>query len=54
MQVANIWVGMDKIPYITNLQVSCVQNLLFHKFVLVKHKCCALFKHEGHVYDFRV
>jgi hypothetical protein len=29
-------------------------NLLFHKFVLVKHECCALFKHESHVYNFHV
>jgi hypothetical protein len=59
MQVANIWVGMDKIPYITNLQVSwvhskCVQNLLFDSFVLFKHECCALFKHKSHVYYFCV
>jgi hypothetical protein len=44
---------------ITNLQTSWVRfksmrNLLFHKFVLVKHECRALFKHESCVYDFRV
>jgi len=41
---------------ITNLHVSWVcsksmQNLLFHRFVLFKHECCALFKHESHVHD---
>jgi hypothetical protein len=45
--------------YITNLQVSwvhpkSVQNLLFHKFVLFKHECHALFKHGSHVHDFCV
>ncbi len=45
--------------YITNLQVSwvhskSVQNLLFHKFVLFKHECYALFKHGSHVHDFCV
>jgi hypothetical protein len=37
--------------HITNLQVSwvhskLVQNLLFYMFVLFKHECYALFKHE--------
>jgi hypothetical protein len=47
------------IKKITILQVSwaCfkfVRNLLFHRFVLVKHECRALFKDESHVYDFHV
>jgi hypothetical protein len=44
---------------ITNLQASWVcskslRNLLFHRFVLFKHECCALFKHRRHVHDFCV
>jgi hypothetical protein len=27
-------------------------NLLFHRFILVKHKCHSLFKHESWVYNF--
>jgi hypothetical protein len=42
-----------------NLQASWVhsksmQNLFFHRFVLVKYECHAIFKHESRVYNFRV
>jgi hypothetical protein len=56
-----LWHAMDKHDkqriYITNLQVSLVhskyvQNLLFHRFILCKHVCHALFKHGSHVHDF--
>jgi len=45
--------------YITNLQASWVRpkfvrNLLFHKFILLKYKCYALFKHGSHMYNFCV
>jgi hypothetical protein len=44
---------------IINLQALWVyfksmQNLLFHRFVLFRHKCRALFKHKSHVHNFRM
>jgi hypothetical protein len=45
--------------YITNLQGSLihskfVRNLLFHRFVLFKHECHIIFKHESYMHGFRV
>ncbi len=49
----------DKTTINTNLQASWVcsksiWNLLFHRSVLFKHKCHALFKHKNNVHDFLV
>jgi hypothetical protein len=48
--------NVDNLTYITNCNdhSKSMQNLLFHRFIFVKHKCRALFKHESCVYNFRV